>query len=94
MSWSLFGKTDDGPDVAPLIDFAGDEYPLDDEHVSAQQINLRKSEKLEQVHPEQRALSKMIVEQHIVPILKHYHGKNLADFKDVDFQVYLFTFFI
>ncbi len=30
----------------------------------------------------------MIVEQHIVPILKHYHGKNLTDFKDVDFQVY------
>ena len=49
---------------------------------------MQKSEKLEQVHPEQRALSKIIVEQHIDPILKYYHGKNLTDFKDVDFQVY------
>ncbi len=88
--WSYFCQNDDPFDDATITDYPDDEFPLDSEHVSSQPINLQKSEKLEQVYPEQRALSKMIVEEHIVSILKDYHDKNLADFKDVDFQVYFF----
>lgn len=37
------------------------------------------------LHPNQRFLAKMIVEEHIRPILQH-RNKDLEDFKDIDFQ--------
>ena len=41
------------------------------------------------VHPNQRSLARMIVDEHIKLILTHYHQRKLQDFKDIDFQVFL-----
>jgi hypothetical protein len=70
------------------VETADNQYFLGEKEIPALVPSLVECEKREQIYPEQQYLAQMIVEKHIVPILRLHHKKELhLDFTDIDFQV-------
>ena len=69
------------------VDAEDDQYSSGEKDVPALVPSSLECENREQIYPEQQYLAQMIVEKHIVPILRLYHEKDFGYFQDVDFQV-------
>ena len=77
---------DDEENVDP-VDTEDDQYSLGEKEIPALVQSKLECENREQIYPGQQYLAQMIVEKHIVPILRLHHKKELSYFQDVDFQV-------